>query len=116
MQAADRDIIAAMAAETADVRDQLDDLAGLVADLVRALPEGDRVSALTRAQSMDALGQRLDALSGLLQVVAGGACLRTAITGLPLSDMARRLGRAGADADVLAMTPVAASGDLILFD
>lgn len=111
MNAADRSLIAAMAAELADVRLGFDEVAGLVTDLVRRLPIEARPQALTEAQAIDGLTQRLDALAGLLRVLAGDECVHAAAAALPLADMVERLtaGRAAASSP-------AGSGELILFD
>jgi hypothetical protein len=66
---------------------------------------------LTEAQAIDGLTQRLDALSGLLHVLAGDECIHAAAAALPLADMADRLTRGRA----VAVAP-ADAGELILFD
>jgi len=110
MNAADRALVSAMAGELGDVRAGFDGVAGLVSDLVRQLPPEARPQALTQAQAIDELTQRLDALEGLLHTLAGDECVHAAAAALPLSDMAERLtGRAAA-------RPVADPGELVWFD
>lgn len=113
MNAADRTLIAAMAAEVADVRLGFDDIAGLVTDLLRRLPIEARPQALTEAQAIDGLTQRLDALSDLLAVLAGDECVHAAAAALPLADMAERL--TGRRPAAPSSSP-AGSGELVLFD
>lgn len=108
MEAGDRALLAALAAETARVRTGLDEVADLVGDLVRALPADARGAAVSRAQAIDALGQHLDGLSGLLRALSAGEPATRAIAALPLADMAARLG-GSVDA------PRADAGDLHLF-
>lgn len=109
MEAADRALLAALAAETARVRDGLDEVAGLAGELIRALPADARGSAVSRAQAIDALVQHLDGLSGLLRALSTGETAARAIAALPLADMAARLS-GSADARP------ADAGDLHLFE
>lgn len=103
-------LLAALAAEIGDVRSGVDRVSGLLSDLVRRLPVEHRAEALTDAQALDVLIQRLDAVSGVLNGLASGQTSADAVSTVLLADMAGRLNghqpaRASSDA-----------GDLHLFD
>ncbi|MFN7108958.1 MAG: hypothetical protein ACK4MY_12100, partial [Brevundimonas sp.] len=68
--------------------------------------------ALTQAQALDALTQRLEALSGVLRMLGGGASPSEAVSRLSLADMAGRLRPAAGEAP---SAPSADAGDLMLF-
>lgn len=105
------DLLAAVADELMSVREGVDEIEGLVSRLVPLAAPADRPAALTQAQALDALTQRLEALSGVLRRLSGGASPAEAVTRLPLADLADRLRPAAGEP---APTP-AASGDLTLF-
>ena len=58
-------LLAAVAAELADIRAGVDEAGGLVSELLRLAPPEQRLTFLTRTQAFDVLSQRVDALSGL---------------------------------------------------
>jgi hypothetical protein len=105
------ELLAAVADELMGVREGIDDVEALVSRLVRLAPPEDRPSALTQAQALDALTQRLEALSGVLRMLSGGASPAEAVSRLSLADMAGRLRPAAGEAT----SSLAASGDLTLF-
>lgn len=86
-----RDLLAAMAAELADIRAEIEAAGGLVSELLRQLPAEMRLSYLTRSQSFDVLSQRIEALAGLAQAVADEQPMDTALAALPLAEMAERM-------------------------
>ncbi|WP_312598705.1 hypothetical protein [Brevundimonas sp.] len=106
------DLLAAVADELMLARQGVDGIETLVSDLVRRAPPDERSNALTQAQALDALTQQIEALSGVLRRLSGGASPSDAVSQVSLADMAGRLrppaGRnrpiSGADA-----------GDLMLF-
>lgn len=103
-------LMAALAAEIGDVRAGVDRMSALVSDLVRRLPVEDRAEALTDAQALDVLIQRLDAVAGVLHGLSDGQTPIAAVAGVRLTDVADRL---------QGQTPPrapAGSGDLLLFD
>ena len=59
-------LLVAVADELMRVRRDVDGVEALVGDLVRHAPAQDRPAALIQAQALDALNQRLEALSGVL--------------------------------------------------
>jgi len=73
-----RDLLAAMAAELADIRAEIEAAGGLVSEVLRQLPAEARLGYLTRSQSFDVLSQRIEALSGLAQAVADDQPMDTA--------------------------------------
>lgn len=103
-------LLAALAAEIGDVRAGVDRMSTLVSDLVRRLPAEDRAEALTDAQALDVLIQRLDAVAGVLHGLSDGQTSADAVSAVLLSDVADRLHGAAPD------RAPAASGDLMLFD
>ena len=105
------ELLAAVADELMRVREGIDAVEAMVSVLVRRAPPGERAEALTDAQALDALTQRLEALSGVLRMLGGGATPAEAVSRLALADMAGRLRPA---AGVQASVPPA-SGDLMLF-
>ena len=84
-----RDLLAAMAAELADIRAEIEAAGGLVSELLRQLPAETRLSYLTRSQSFDVLSQRIEALAGLAQAVADEQPMDTALAALPLAEIDR---------------------------
>ena len=106
------DLLAAVADELMLVREGIDGIEALVRDLVRRAPPEERPNALTQAQALDALTQRLEALSGVLRMLGGGASPSEAVSRLSLADMAGRL-RPAAGEHRPAST--ADAGDLMLF-
>lgn len=103
-------LLAALAAEIGDVRMGVDRVSGLLSDLVRRLPAEHRAEALTDAQALDVLIQRLDAVAGVLNGLSSGQTSADAVSAVLLADMAERLSgqvpaRVSEDA-----------GDLHLFD
>ncbi|MGX1587129.1 hypothetical protein [Brevundimonas diminuta] len=118
-----RDLLAAMAAELADIRAEIEAAGGLVSEVLRQLPAEARLGYLTRSQSFDVLSQRIEALSGLAQAVADDQPMDTALAALPLAEMAERMqetahrARPGAApiADADDAEPVATAGVLHLF-
>ena len=103
-------LLAALAAEIGDVRAGVDRMSALVSDLVSRLPADDRAEALTDAQALDVLIQRLDAVAGVLHGLSDGQTSADAVSTVLLSDVAERL-----RGDAPVRTP-ATSGDLMLFD
>ena len=103
-------LLAALAGEIGDVRSGVERVSGLLTDLVRRLPVEHRAEALTDAQALDALIQRLDAVSGVLNGLAEGKSSADAVSGVLLADVAERLQGA------TSARPSAVSGDLMLFD
>lgn len=91
------DLLAAVADELMLVREGIDGIEALVSDLVRRAPPEERPNALTHAQALDALTQRLEALSGVLRMLGGGASPSEAVSRLSLADMAGRLRPAAGD-------------------
>jgi hypothetical protein len=106
-------LLAALAAEIGDVRAGVDRMSTLVSDLVRRLPVGDRAEALTDAQALDVLIQRLDAVAGVLHGLSDGQTSADAVSAVLLADVAERL--QDAPSRVRPMHPPTA-GDLLLFD
>lgn len=107
-------LLAALAAEIGDVRSGVERVSGLLTDLVRRLPAEHRAEALTDAQALDVLIQRLDAVAGVLQGLSDGRTSADAVSAVLLADVAVRLtGEAPARAPD---HPPASSGDLLLFD
>lgn len=107
-------LLAALAAEIGDVRAGVDRMSTLVSDLVRRLPAEDRAEALTDAQALDALIQRLDAVAGVLHGLSDGQTSADAVSSVLLADVAVRL-KGGMPGHAPARPP-APSGDLQLFD
>ena len=106
------ELLVAVADELTRVREGIDHVEALVSRLVRRAPAEDRAEALTEAQALDALTQRLEALSGVLRMLGGGASLSEAVSRLSLADMAGRLRPAAGEAP---SAPSADAGDLMLF-
>ena len=104
-------LLAAVADELMRVREGIDHVEALVSRLVRRAPPEDRVEALTEAQALDALTQRLEALSGVLRMLGGGATPAESVSRISLADMAVRL-RPAAGVQTAGASD---SGDLMLF-
>lgn len=86
-----RDLLAAMAAELADIRAEIESAGGLMSEVLRQLPPQTRLGYLTRSQAFDVLTQRIDALAGLAQAVVEDQPMDTALAALPLAEMAERM-------------------------
>jgi hypothetical protein len=97
-------IYAALGAELARACDGVDQLAGLVCDYVRGASAAGRPDIVRQAQAADALRQNLQALSDLTIALSHGEPIETAVTAIPLADLARRLGEA-----LLAVGPAGAA-------
>ncbi|MBN9481185.1 MAG: hypothetical protein J0I52_13165 [Bordetella sp.] len=118
-----RDLLAAMAAELADIRVEIEAAGGLVSEVLRQLPAEARLGYLTRSQSFDVLSQRVEALAGLARAVADDEAMDTALAALPLAEMAERMQEAthrarpgtAFDADAADEARVPAAGVLQLF-
>ena len=111
-------LLAAVAAELADIRAGVDEAGGLVSELLKLAPSDQRLSFLTRTQAFDVLSQRVDALSGLAAALAADQPMDTALAALPLAEMAERLRETSLRVFDRAAEPVrpAPAGDLLLFD
>ena len=105
------ELLVAVADELTRVREGIDHVEALVSALVRRAPPHERGEALTEAQALDALTQRLEALSGVLRMLGGGATPAEAVSRLALADMAGRLRPAAGVQAAAAPDP----GDLMLF-
>lgn len=105
------ELLAAVADELMRVREGIDHVEALVSRLVRRAPPEDRAEALTEAQALDALTQRLEALAGVLTMLGEGATPAESVSRISLADMAVRLRPA---AGVQTAAPPD-SGDLTLF-
>lgn len=105
------ELLAAVADELMGVREGIDHVEALVSRLVPLAAEKDKAEALTDAQSLDALTQRLEALAGVLRMISGGASPAESVARLGLADMASRL-RPAAGMQPAAPAP---SGDVMLF-
>ena len=98
-------LLVAVADELMRVREGIDHVEALVSRLVRRAPAEDR------AQALDALTQRLEALSGVLRMLGDGATPAESVSRISLADMAVRLRPAAG----VKTTEAADSGDLMLF-
>jgi hypothetical protein len=105
------DLLAAVADELMLVREGIDGIEALVSDLVRRAPPEERPNALTQAQALDALTQRLEALSGVLRMLGGGASPSEAVSRLSLADMAGRLRPAAGEHRHEAAEVIGAAGE-----
>lgn len=105
------ELLAAVADELVGVREGMHDVEALVSRLVRLAAAEDRPATLTQAQALDALTQRMEALSGVLRKLSGGASPAEAVSGVALTDMAGRLRPMADEATSSAVMP----GDLALF-
>ena len=105
-------LLVAVADELMRVRRDVDGVEALLSDLVRHAPAQDRPAALIQAQALDALNQRLEALSGVLRRLGAGAGPAEAVSRLPLADLAGRLRPA---ADAASPSNAVDAGDLTLF-
>lgn len=105
-------LLAAVADELMGVRQGIDGVEALVSRLVAQASVEERPAAVTQAQALDALTQRLEALAGVLRMLGGGASPAEAVGRLALADMAGRLRPAAGEPSA---PPPAASGDLTLF-
>ncbi|WP_312065347.1 hypothetical protein [Brevundimonas sp.] len=111
-------LLAAVAAELADIRAGVDEAGGLVSELLRLAPAEQRLTFLTRMQAFDVLSQRVDALSGLAGALAADQPMDTALAALPLAEMADRLREMSfrVKPSACEAVPAAVAGDLLLFD
>lgn len=107
-------VLAAVAAELEAGRGELDGLATLAGELVRACPPERRAAAIGEAQAADLLDQRLQALAGFLRRLAEGHAPDAAAAEVPLAALAQRLRSAAGSA--AAGDAAGASGELELFD
>lgn len=107
-----RELLVAVSNELAEIRERLEDLAGLTAELMTDCPAERLGEAMSSVQDFDLLIQRLDGLSGLAAALGAGAPLATALHALTLSDLYDRL--AGDTGIRPSMS--APSGELTLFD
>jgi hypothetical protein len=107
-----RDLLVAVSNELAEIRERLEDLAALTAELMTGCPAERLPEAMSSVQDFDLLIQRLDGLSGLAAALGAGAPLGTALHVLTLSDLYDRLAGAGDSRPSLS----APSGELTLFD
>lgn len=107
-----RELLVAVSNELAEIRERLEDLAGLTAELMSECPAERLAEAMSSVQDFDLLIQRLDGLSGLSAALGAGAPLATALHALTLSDLYDRL--AGDTGSRPSMS--APSGELTLFD
>lgn len=113
----DRTLMAALAAEFADMADGVEGLAALTTVLMQTADAATRPQALKQAQAIDALVQRCQALRDVATGLAEGRALETVLAEVPLADLAVRLGGHSASPRV-AEPPFhpADAGDLMLFD
>ena len=110
-------LLAAVAAELADIRAGVDEAGGLVSELLRLAPADQRLTFLTRMQAFDVLSQRVDALAGLASALSEEQPMDTALAALPLAEMADRLRELSFRGRPLSEpAPAAVAGDLLLFD
>jgi hypothetical protein len=86
-------------------------VADLIGVLVRGLPDAERQAALAPAQALDLMGQRLDALTTVLEGLSSGREPAGLIAAVTLSDMAARL-----RADPAASGAPAGAGEVMLFE
>lgn len=113
----DRTLMAALAAEFADMADGVEGLAALTTVLMQTADAATRPQALKQAQAIDALVQRCQALHAVSAGLSEGRALETVLAEVPLADLAVRLGGHGAP-----IRPTerpfhpADAGDLMLFD
>ena len=111
-KAQSRDLLVAVSNELAEIRERLEDLAGLTSELIADCTSERRAEAVAGAQDFDLLIQRLDGLSGLAAALGAGAPLVTALHALTLSDLYDRLtGDTG-----IRPSMSAPCGELTLFD
>lgn len=114
-------LFTALAAEFADMADDVEGLAALTTLLMQTADAATRPQALKQAQAIDALVQRCQALHAVSTGLAEGRTLETVLAEVPLADLAVRLGGHGAPT-CPAERPFhpadanADSGDLMLFD
>lgn len=107
-------VLAAVAAELEAGRGELDGLAALAAELVRACPPERRAAVIGEAQAADLLDQRLQALAGFLRRLAEGQAADAAAAAVPLDALSQRLQSAAGSAT--AGEAAGPSGELELFD
>lgn len=106
-------LLSAISAELCEMASAVNSLSSLVADHVLQSQGEARARALVDAQAIDALSQRLEALSEVTGAAAQGHDIAMVLAGVRLSDLAGRLGRGVPGA---ASEPSQASGDLMLFE
>jgi len=105
-------LFTALAAEFADMADDVEGLAALTTLLMQTANAATRPQALKQAQAIDALVQRCQALRAVSAGLAEGRAMETVLAEVPLADLAVRLGGASS----LSHPAVADAGDLMLFD
>lgn len=104
------DLLSRMADELADVVRDVESLSSLACLMAERAPADERPDILIRAQSIDAVSQRLTALADVLAALGDGRSAAAALTTVSLSDLAARLH------GVPPAPARPADGDLILFD
>ena len=109
MRASAADLLHAVAEEMAAMRREMTALEALAGDLIALAAPAQRTAALTRVQALDDLGQRLEALAGVIRATALGEPPEQALSRVPLAALVSRLGGGPLDA-------LAPSGDIHLFD
>jgi len=117
----DRTLMAALAAEFAEMADGVEGLAALTTLLMQTADAATRPQALKQAQAIDALVQRCLALRDVSAGLAEGRALETVLAEVPLADLAVRLGGATPPSANRPRTAANAAvttdaGDLMLFD
>lgn len=110
LAAVQHDLLSRMADELADVVRDVEGLSGLACLLAERAAPDERPDILIRAQSIDAVSQRLNALADVLAALGDGRSADAALATVSLSDLAERL-HGGTPASARP-----ADGDLILFD
>lgn len=109
-----RTMFEALSAELATMGEDIEGLAGLVADHVRLVAPEVRQRTLIQAQAVDELTQRLDALRSLATLLARGEPVEAALDAIHLADLADRLRSVVLPSAREVRSPPAA-GDLMLF-
>jgi hypothetical protein len=112
-------LFTALAAEFADMADDVEGLAALTTLLMQTADAATRPQALMQAQAIDALVQRCLALRDVSTGLAEGRALETVLAEVPLTGLALRLGAHKDDAPLRPADPPfhpADAGDLMLFD
>ncbi len=103
-------LLAALARETSATAEPVEDLGALVRELVAGLPLEARAAAMSRAQAVDAAGQRLRGLAEVLAGLSRGEPETGVLAGLGLAGLAASLSGAVQEPSE------PPSGDFTLFD